>query len=254
MNYLEVKDNKIVKYSVKVNTKQLEKLKYEIITNCSYIRHIEGEFTGDRIPPQYTIEDLLTYRHLQKSFLKERANNDFEYNPQKYYEIYYVSYNEYIFPQIVNDINNILNYCKQNKTDIIENYEIGQILNWLYESTNTTPCEVIMKKVEELNAKLLDEKTSINEKQDTLNQLREYTYNYELNQEQVCLDNYKEKIIGCFQLNVLDNIDINILKQVYSFLDSDLKEKIKPYISINVLKELDENNKSPKIKIIKKTG
>lgn len=102
MYYLkyEEKENEFVQYKVSVNVERLRNVEYEIIEHCSLIKHIEGEFRGSQILSQYTLMDLLRYRNLQKELIRIDPDFDLAYNKPNYYDIYRLSYDEYIYPLI----------------------------------------------------------------------------------------------------------------------------------------------------------
>lgn len=97
MLYFKKKGDLIEKYQVSFDEKEIERLKNEIINNCSFIKH--KEFKSD-YSPRFTDESLI--RNLQSTYVGEK-----EYFEETR-DVYLYSYDEYIPPYLVELINRLL--------------------------------------------------------------------------------------------------------------------------------------------------
>ena len=251
MNYLKYNEEnyEVSKYEISVDTSKLEKMKYEIIDKCSFIKHVEGIFRGDDLPPQSLFDNLIKYRNLSKRFIKTLDDYDIEYYPVEHYNLYEASYDEYIYPKIIKYINEILRYCKENDTNIIKSKWFCSIYEWDFDDEFSF-CDVIKEHINTLNEVLLDDSVSIDKKKKTLEEIKEWSINYDLNKKQVLVKNYKQELCECFSLKKIESIHYIPLLEAYQFLDPEVKDVIKPYIPNNIFRIIKERGEELKPKVI----
>lgn len=239
MDYLkyEEKENEFVQYKVSVDIEKLRNVEYEIIEHCSFIKHIEGEFRGSQIPNQYTLMDLIRYRNLQTKLIRKEPDFDLEYNRPNYYDIYRLSYDEYIFPLIVEKIEEVLKACSD--TNEINGTLAEAILEYEEETKISNPILEIKERI-----KMLQENSS----QDTsqfarnLNEIKKITEFYELNKQQQPVTDYLKKVKDCFLLEPKFSIHIVDLINSYPFLDQEVKKKLDKVLASSTLQYLNPEN------------
>lgn len=238
MDYLkyEEKENEFVQYKVSVNVEKLRNVEYEIIEHCSLIKHIEGEFRGSQIPSQYTVIDLLRYRNLQTKLIRKEPDFDLEYNRPNYYDIYKLSYDEYVFPSIIEKIEEVLRTCSD--TNEINGTIAGAILEYEEETKISNPILEIKEKIKMLQeSSLQDTKQFVRNLEET----KELTKSYELNKQQPVTD-YLEKVKDCFLLEPKFSIHIVDLINSYPFLDQEVKKKLDKVLAPSTLQYLNPEN------------
>ena len=70
-----VKENNLIKkYDVQVNKDELERLKYDIIINCSYLKHFDGKVLENNMP---NYNDYLKYINFNKELIKQVEDRSF---------------------------------------------------------------------------------------------------------------------------------------------------------------------------------
>lgn len=246
MYYLryEDKNTELVQYKVSVNIEKLRNVAYEIIEHCSFIKHVEGEFRGDQIPRQYTLMDLMRYRNLQKELLrKEPAYLDMEYS-EGYYDIYRLSYDEYVFPTIVEKIETILKECENNNTNEIDGKLAESILDYKEERKVNHPVLEIKKKIKKLQENSLEDATSFARNLEEIKQLRE---SYEKNKYQQPITPYLDKVKDCFLLEPHCSIHVVTLINSYPFLDPEVKEKLDRVLTPSTVHLLNKEYKTEEV-------
>ena len=195
MYYIEQKEDELVKYEVKINQEQLEKIKVEIINNCSEIKHIVERGTK----PTNEIYDTLHIRKFTKKFLYTREYNDF-YMPDE--DIYEFDYYKYENTTLVNLIERLL----AGNTNAIIN---------LKNPEENNPLNDKKQKIEEKTKELLSNIDKVNPKQleELKQQLESYLEYKELNSDRKSDLGYYPKVLDCIILEEKDRIKIETLEQ-----------------------------------------
>lgn len=197
------KNNDVIeKYQVDFDKEEIEKLKLEIINNCSFIKH--EEYESDYSPK-----------------FSDKIIRNFTYTPtgkeKEYFEetrdIYLYSYDEYKPPYLVELINQLLN-GNSKSIDKILNYDIF---------TNLTIDDRINLVIKELNKIDLE---NIIIRKEKIKELGELLKSKELNSNQQSIDLYYNRLIESINFNLVDSLPINELSRIESFLDINLYNKI----------------------------
>ncbi len=246
MYYLkyEDKNTEFVQYKVSVDIEKLRNVAYEIIENCSFIKHVEGEFRGSQLPRQYTLMDFMRYRNLQKEWLRKEPNYlDIEYI-EGYYDIYRLSYDEYVFPTIVEKIEIILKECENNNTNAIDGKLASSILDYEEETQTSSPILEIKKKIKSLQGNSLENLKLFTKNLEEIKQLRE---SYERNKYQQPITSYFKKVKECFLLEPCYSANIVTLINSYTFLDQEVKEKLDCVLTPSTVHFLNSDNKIGKV-------
>ena len=218
MLYFRKNNNVIEKYQVNFDKEKIEKLKNEIINNCSFITH--REYESDYAP-----------------ILADKIIRNFTYTPtgkeREYFEetrdIYHYSYDEYKPPYLVELINQLLN-DNSKVIDQILNYEISlksaidDSIDLAYQEFNRIDNENITKKTEKLK------------------ELEDLLKAKELNMNQQNIDLYYNQLIGLIKFNLIDSLPISELGRIESFLEINLSNKVK----------ISDSNEKPFVKSLKK--
>lgn len=218
MIYFMKNDELIEKYQVNFDKEIIEKLKNEIIYNCSFVKH--AEYESDYFP----------------SFTDEIIRN-FTYTPtgkkKEYFEetrdIYLYSYDEYNPPYLVELINQLLNEDSK-AIDKILNYEIPAQLtiddriNYANQEFDRIAPEDITKKKEKIK------------------ELEDLLKAKELNKEQQSIDLYYDQLIGLIKFDLIDSLSISELDKVESFLGVKVSSRV----------EISESKKKTFVKLPKK--
>jgi len=199
--YYYIKDaNEIKKYLVNYDFKEIEKLKLEVIDNCSVIIHYDYEDT--RGPDE---ADYLKIRNYKAKKTGIRVSRD--YFPDE--AIYHFSYDEYKYPYLITLIDKLLN------KDV-------SIINEIYHPNS----EEIVSYREKLNiaSKELDEINNfdIQNKKQKLNEIEKLLQQVKLNEKQQPVDSYYLKLQNLIKLQLVDVINIDDILGVTSFFEQDL--------------------------------
>ena len=218
MIYFRKNDEVIEKYQVDFDKEEIEKLKKEIINNCSFIQHEEYE---SDYSPRFTDEIIRNFTYTptgkEKEYFEETRN------------IYHYSYDEYKPPYLVELINQLLN-DNSKVIDQILNYEISlkstidDSIDLAYQEFNRIDNENITKKTEKLK------------------ELEDLLKAKELNMNQQNIDLYYNQLIGLIKFNLIDSLPISELGRIESFLEINLSNKVK----------ISDSNEKPFVKSLKK--
>lgn len=240
MYYLkyEEKENEFVQYKVSINVERLRNVEYEIIEHCSLIKHIEGEFRGSQIPSQYTVIDLLRYRNLQTKLIRKEPDFDLEYNRPNYYDIYKLSYDEHVFPSIIEKIEEVLKACSD--INEIDGTLAETILDYEEETKISNPILEIKERIKMLQENSLQDTSKLAR---NLNEIKKLTEFYELNKQQQPITDYLAKVKDCFLLEPKFSIHIVDLINSYPFLDQEVKEKLDKVLAPSTLQYLNPESK-----------
>ena len=208
-----VKDNDVVKkYKFEVDKEKLEKLKYEIIVNCSIIRH-KKERIDDRFTLRYAYEDKSKYIiNYNIKEVEKVINNDF-YGPD-WYNVYEEEYDLYDYPDVVDIIKEVL---KNNEEMIIK------LLN--YES-----------KEDEINIPNIITKGDPSKIEDSLKKASDAFTEYKLHYNVVPLSKYLPDVKACIKMILIDEYSYDDYRRFCKFKDIDENT-----LSNSFLKRLQKN-------------
>lgn len=202
MLYFKKNGDLIEKYQVSFDGKEIERLKIEIINNCSFIKH--KEYKSD-YSPRFTDESLI--RNLQSTYVGEK-----EYFEETR-DVYLYSYDEYIPPYLVELINRLLEHDSK-AIDEIFNYDI---------STKTS----IDDRINSVNQELIKTNPEdITQKKAKLKELEDLLKAKELNKGQQSIDLYYNQLMGLIKFDLVDSLSISELSRIESFLEIKLANNI----------------------------
>ena len=216
MLYFRKNDDVIEKYQVNFDKEKIEKLKQEIINNCSFITHIE--FESDYTPR-----------------LSNEIIRNFKYTPtgkeREYFEetrkIYHYSYDRYEPPYLVTLINQLLN-DNSKVIDQILNYEIPS------KSTIDDSIDSAYKEFKEINPE------NVTKRAEKLKELEDLLKAKKLNINQQNIDLYYKELMELIKFNLIDSLTLSELNKIESFLE------------INLSSEISDSNEKPFVKSLKK--
>lgn len=218
MIYFRKNDEVIEKYQISFDKEKIEKLKKEIINNCSFIKHEEYE---SDYSPIFTNKIIRNFKYTptgkEKEYFEETR------------EIYRYSYDEYKPPYLVELINQLLN-GNSKAIDKILNYDI---------STKSTIDDRIDLANQEFN-KIAPE--DIIKKREKLKELEDLLNEKELNKNQQSIDVYYNQLVGLIKLDLIDSLPISELGRIESFLEINLSNKV----------EISNSKEKPFVKSLKK--
>ena len=219
MLYFRKNDEVIEKYQISFDKEKIEKLKKEIINNCSFIKHKEYE---SDYSPRFTDEIIRNFTYTSTGKEKEYF--------EETRDICRYSYDEYKPPYLVELINQLLN-GNSKAIDKILNYDI---------STKSTIDDRIDLANQEFN-KIAPE--DIIKKREKLKELEDLLNEKELNKNQQSIDVYYNQLIGLIKFDLVDSLSISELGRIESFLEIKLygveisNSKEKPFVKS--LKKVD---------------
>ena len=187
MYYFIDKKETIEKYSVSFSKEELEKLKIEIINNCSEIEH--HEYEGTHGPNEF---DYLRIRNYKERFVRvEESRDSLQWPDQR---VYHYSYDEYKFPELVSVIDELLN------GNVLV---LDTIFNTNPESKGETIDEKIRKASEELDA---IDNLKIAKKREKLDELQKLIELKKLNETQKSVVPYYARLRELITLDLVDTI------------------------------------------------
>ena len=181
MIYFVDEGKKRKKYEIVVDTNGLEKLKVEIINNCSMIIHHDCNTTET---PNYY--DILRIRNYSDEKIGIYESNDFYASRET---LYHVIYDEYKYPYLIELIDRLLNNDEE---------ALDEILNPNFEK-------------EQISISEIGAKREILEKLSQLYKLKE------LNKNQISVIGYYSKVKNFIKLKLIDDIDIELINRVNKF-------------------------------------
>ena len=215
MIYFRKNDEVIEKYQVDFDKEEIEKLKKEIINNCSFIQHEEYE---SDYSPRFTDEIIRNFTYTptgkEKEYFEETR------------DIYRYSYDEYKPPYLVKLINQLLN-GNSKAIDEILNYDI---------STKSSIDDRINLANQEFSKIAPEDITKKKEKLKELEELEDLLKAKELNKNQQSIDAYYNQLIGLIKFDLVDSLSISELGRIESFLEIKLSgveisnSKGKPFV------------------------
>ena len=200
MIYFRRNGEVIEKYQVDFDKEEIEKLKEEIINNCSFIEH--EEYDSD-YSPHFTDEIIRNYRSTRTGKVKE------------YFEetrgIYHYSYDIYKPPYLVKLINQLFD-GNSKAIDEILNYDISPKSS-IDDRINIVNQEFIKMDPEDIRKR----KAKLKELEDLLNAKK-------LNKNQQNIDVYYNQLVGLIKFNLIDTLQISELSRIESFLEIKLSD------------------------------
>ena len=195
MKYYNLKDDVIEKYNVTFDIKEIEKIKNEIINNCSDIEH--KKYFSDYCP-SFSKNDII------RNYKERRTGEIKEYFEETRF-IYEYSYDRYVPPYLVNLLNDLLK--GENVLEDVLTYKVPDKLS-------------IDVKIEEKEKELKD--TDDKNTKVKIEKLKEYENLLELkklNENQKPLSMYYDKLVSLFKFELEDILNIEELKKVESFME-----------------------------------
>lgn len=198
MYYFIDKKETIEKYSVSFSKEELEKLKIEVINNCSEIEH--HEYEGTHGPNEF---DYLRIRNYKERFVRVDESRDSLQWPDQ--RVYHYSYDEYKFPELVSVIDELLN------GNVLV---LDTIFNTNPESKGKTIDEKIRKASEELDA---IDNLKITKKREKLDELQKLIELKKLNKKQKSVVPYYARLRELITLDLVDTITKEEIERVNQF-------------------------------------
>ena len=194
MKYYNLKDDVIEKYNVTFDKKEIEKIKNEIINNCSDIEH--KKYFSD-YSPSFSKNDII------RNYYERRTGEVKEYFEETRF-IYEYSFERYIPPYLVNLLNDLLK--GKNVLEDILTYKVPDKLS-------------IDIKIEEKEKELKDiDNKNTKEKIEKLKEYENLLELKKLNENQKPLSLYYDKLISLFKFELEDTLSIEEVKKVESFI------------------------------------
>lgn len=205
----KTKEKQLEKYLVSYDKEELEKLRLEIINNCSEITH--RDYFGNSGPYHY---DKLKYRNYSEEKVEEKKHNNIEIYTEN---IYHYSYDQYEFPYLVTIIDNILRN------------EINALKELFYPDVKK---EVSFNDKVEIYRKELDETSYANpkEKIEKINWFKEFLKNGEKNRDQKSVWEYYSKVKELLTFTLVDTMTLDNLYNFETFFGVELSKNIKKKI------------------------
>ena len=194
MKYYNLKDEVIEKYNVTYDKKEIEKIKNEIINNCSDIEH--KKYFSD-YSPSFSKNDII------RNYYERRTGEVKEYFEETRF-IYEYSYDRYVPLYLVNLLNDLL-----KGENVLEDILTYKVPDKLPIDIKIEEKEKELKDIDDKNTKLKIEKLKEYEK---LLELKK------LNENQKPLSMYYYKLISLFKFELEDTLSIVELKKVESFM------------------------------------
>jgi len=206
MYYYKKKGKDIIKYEVIIDIEKLNKIRFEIINNCSHIKHIKNRVTDSCKPKEWDYEHIRNYSEKYEGRIEY---NDFYSMPE---DQYLVEYDYYTHPPLIQLIDNLL----KGDTSAIE--EIQKLKDEFVDKEKE-----LLEEQQEIISKLNNMKEKNKESQIyLLNQsqekLLEYYKEQDLNRNQVPSSKYKNKVLSCIELKEVEVIAYKTVLEVIRFL------------------------------------
>lgn len=185
------------KYEVTADRDGLEKLKLEIINNCSMIIHHDCNTT--KTPNYY---DILRIRNYSAEKIGIYESNDFYASRET---LYHVVYDEYRYPYLIELIDRLLNNDEEALSEILNpNFEKEQI-------SIDKMINILEEKYESISLHDIVQKREMLEKLSQLYKLKE------LNKNQISVIEYYSKVKEFIELKLIDHMDIELIDRVNKF-------------------------------------
>lgn len=223
MYYYKKKGKDIIKYEVIIDTEKLNKIRFQVINNCSHIEHITNSVTDRMRPDEFDYEHIRNYN---EKYIGRIEYNDFYSSPEDAYEVEYDYYNH---PQLVKYIDNLLN----GDTSAIEQIQKVKDVEIDKEQKLLAEQQKIISKLNSMNEK--NKETQIYLLNENQEKLLEYYKEKELNKNQVPSSRYKSKVLSCIELKQVEIMPYKTVLEVTKFfincsdkkMDSNLNKVLK---------------------------
>lgn len=202
MIYLKRNNDVVEKYKVAFDKEQIEKLKNEIVNNCSFIEHKEYESDSSSISIDVNTVKNFTYNLIGKKEYFEEVK-----------DVYFYQYDEYNPPYLVELINRLLKDDASAIEEILD-YDIS------HELSIDDKIALVNKEFIEIDPK------DITKRKEKLKEIERLLKEQELNKDQQSVSLYYDKLIGLINFDLMDSISISKLSRVESFLEIKLNDKL----------------------------
>ncbi len=197
MFYFKVDSEVALKYEVKFNKFEIEKLREDIIRNCSIIIHREYYNT---FSPHFTDKSLVFN-------FKSKLIGEKEYFEETK-DIYLYTFDEYKPPYLIKLIDRLL------KEDVTV---LEELLNYKVENEVSFDEEINLVNQEYLNAdNIFEREQRIKELENLLNQKN-------LNKNQQSTDSYYQKLLSLIKFALIDTLSLDYIQRVEDFYSKDTK-------------------------------
>ena len=200
------KKETIEKYSVSFSKEELEKLKIEIINNCSEIEH--HEYDGTHGPNEF---DYLRIRNYKERFVRvEESRDSLQWPDQR---VYHYSYDEYKFPELVSVIDELLN------GNVL-------VLDTIFNTNPESKCETIDEKIRKASEELdAIDNLKIAKKREKLDELQKLIELKKLNKKQKSVVPYYARLRELITLDLVDTITKEEIERVNQFFGNSTNVK-----------------------------
>ena len=225
MFYYKLVDGKLFKYNVLFNKDKIEKLKDEIIDNCSFIKHVELD--SDYGPYFSDYRYVRNYRYYD-------TGKDMEYFEETR-SIYHYSYDLLEPTKLVNLINALLNGNSE---------AIDEIMNYRIYKTSKIDRDIKAKNKEFAN---LLASNNIKKKKEVLKELEELIKLKDLNKNQVSEEEYYKQLLNLIKFDLVDKVNLGDVYRMERFFNTEFirinynKNKTKSHVK-SLIKRKDERN------------
>lgn len=197
MFYFKVDNEVALKYQVNYNGKEIEKLREDIIHNCSIIIHREYY---NHYPPHFTDKSLVFNYKSMFAFEKEYF--------EETKDIYLYTFDEYKPPYLIKLVDRLL------KEDVSV---IDEILNYKGEDKVSFDEEINLVNKEYLNA------DNIFERQQRIKELENLLNQKNLNKNQQGTYIYYQKLLSLIKFELIDTLSLDYIQRVEDFYTKDTK-------------------------------
>jgi len=245
-------ENEILKIKVTVNSIKLKELASDICDNCSVIKHIEKRY----IDEDFNFEDKRRYRNLETTVIsngyKDLINN--ENKPR----IVDVSFDEYDFPLIVDDLTNIVNGKFGGK--------YGLELSFRHEKNKY---DYLLKRISDIE-KQICEISNDNSISNSIKIKKLYILSSKLSE--LCdvdakipdknITDYYDSILECFSVDIVEIMSSENINSIFNYLDFLNKDELDSYMvdvesmdpifSTWLIGEIKKSKQKNKIKCLEK--
>ena len=191
MFYFKVEKEVVLKYQVNFNREEIEKLRENIIHNCSHIVHREYYNT---CPPNFTDKSLIFNFKSTFAFEKEYF--------EETKDVYLYTFDEYEVPYLIKLINRLL---KEDATVLEE------ILNYKVEDKASLEEQINFVNQEYLKA------DNVFKRQEKLKELESLLSQKNLNKNQQSTYIYYQKLLSLIKFELIDTLPLDYIQRVEDF-------------------------------------
>lgn len=201
MYLFKIEDDKIKKYQVSFLEEELQNIKLEIINNCSEI--VPRKYTGTTCK-----DDFLKVRNLRRVYIgRSESRDELQYLSEDLYEF---SYDEYIFPKLVENIDALLNLDINAVNEIFTPTVADQSIS--------TRIELLKREIDQID------NLEVERKIDKLKELKQLTILLEINKNQKPVSEYYSKVQKLITMDLVDSIELKELNRINEFFDDNLSK------------------------------